>query len=405
MTREQLTARRPTRVTVASLAMLALGVVTGAVLYAGPLDPPAGPVASSYKTLNEVEPRIAINAVNTPGDADSVFRITAAGSYYLTGNVTGIAGRHGIEIAASNVSIDLMGFSVLGVAGALDGISNVVAAVDNITICNGTVSGWPGDGIQLNSGTNHAVRAVNARSNVGSGIIVDENSIVESCAASANSLDGIIVNGLNGVVRACTATGNLAQGIQLANSGSISDCSSHNNVTGFQTGIGATLVNCSARDNTADGFIVSSACVVSNCSAYSNTNDGFRASSTSTIFSNCTASFNAGDGIEVPGNCTLLGNTCDGNGVGAGSGAGIKVTGTDCRVEGNSLMRNDFGMDVQLTGNLIFRNSAAGNTTNYQIIANNKVGFIVLAPNSAVVGGSTGGAGVGSTDPWANFSY
>ncbi len=59
----------------------------------------------------------------------------------------------------------------------------------------------------------------------------------------------------------------------------------------------------------------------------------------------------------------------------------------------------------QGTGNLVIRNSASGNTTNYDIVANNKVGVIVVPPDSFAISGNTGGAGVGSTDPWANFSF
>ena len=65
--------------TAMSLAALAL-IFTATFSLAGPLDPPAGPVTSTYKTLNEVEPRTPINVVNTPGDADSLFKITAPGS-------------------------------------------------------------------------------------------------------------------------------------------------------------------------------------------------------------------------------------------------------------------------------------------------------------------------------------
>ena len=109
---------RATR-TVLSLAALAL-LITGGLLYAGPLNPPAGPVTSTYKTLTEVEPRIAINATNTPGDAigdpsPSLFKITQPGSYYLTGNITGVEDTHGIEIVASGVTLDLNGFDLLGV--------------------------------------------------------------------------------------------------------------------------------------------------------------------------------------------------------------------------------------------------------------------------------------------------
>jgi hypothetical protein len=79
------------------------------VLAQGPLTPPGAP-APTMKTLQQVEPRIEINATNTPGDADSIFKITEPGSYYLTGNVAGVSGKHGIEIAASDVTLDLMGF-------------------------------------------------------------------------------------------------------------------------------------------------------------------------------------------------------------------------------------------------------------------------------------------------------
>src|SRR5438105_3055049 len=93
---------------------------------AGDLNPPAGPVAPTHKTLTEVEPRIAINATNTPGDANSLFKITQPGSYYLTGNITGVAAKNGIAIAASGVTLDLNGFDLLGVASSLDGVSVTV---------------------------------------------------------------------------------------------------------------------------------------------------------------------------------------------------------------------------------------------------------------------------------------
>ena len=80
------------------------------LLAQGPLTPPGAP-APTMKTLDQIEPRIAINATNTPGDASSLFRIAQPGSYYLTGNITGVAGKDGIEIASSNVTIDLMGFT------------------------------------------------------------------------------------------------------------------------------------------------------------------------------------------------------------------------------------------------------------------------------------------------------
>jgi len=125
------------------LAPVAAAAVIAAagVLIAGPLTPPAGPIAPTNKTLQEVEPRIAINATNTPGDADSLFKITQPGSYYLTGNITGVVGKHGIEIVDSGVTLDLMGFDLSGIPamGAFDGVSVTNFSLTNITIRNGSV--------------------------------------------------------------------------------------------------------------------------------------------------------------------------------------------------------------------------------------------------------------------------
>jgi hypothetical protein len=62
------------------------------------------------------------------------------GSYYLTTNLTatGVAGQHGITISADHVTLDLNGFSLIGVAGSGDGI-RVPAARLNLVIYNGTV--------------------------------------------------------------------------------------------------------------------------------------------------------------------------------------------------------------------------------------------------------------------------
>ncbi len=75
----------------------------------GPLTPPGAP-APTMTTLDQVEPRITVNATNTPGDADSLYKITQPGSYYLSGNLTGVSSKIGIEIATNNVTLDLMGF-------------------------------------------------------------------------------------------------------------------------------------------------------------------------------------------------------------------------------------------------------------------------------------------------------
>src|SRR5262245_61771213 len=128
-----------------------LGIVTvfvAALARAGALTPPAGPVAPTPGP----EPRIAINAVNTPGDVDSVVLLSQAGSYYPPANARGIAGRHGIKITATGGTLGLDGFSLIGGAGSLDGV-RVPIAVFGVTIKNGVIRNWAGSGIDSLNGS------------------------------------------------------------------------------------------------------------------------------------------------------------------------------------------------------------------------------------------------------------
>jgi hypothetical protein len=91
---------------------------TGLIAAAGDLNPPAGPVAGTMKTLTEVEPRIAINATNTPGDVNSLFKITQLGPYSLTVDITRVVGptlNRDVQVTPVN-----NGFSVLSFLGFTD---------------------------------------------------------------------------------------------------------------------------------------------------------------------------------------------------------------------------------------------------------------------------------------------
>src|SRR4051794_22926117 len=80
----------------------------------GDLNPPPGPPAPTMKSLDQIEPRTPIDATHTPGDAANTFIISAPGSYYLTGNLTGVSGQTGICIASNDVTLDLGGFVLAG---------------------------------------------------------------------------------------------------------------------------------------------------------------------------------------------------------------------------------------------------------------------------------------------------
>jgi parallel beta-helix repeat protein len=116
---------------------------------------------------------------------------------------------------------------------------------------------------------------------------------------------------------------------------------------------------------------------------------------------------NGNDGIFAVSHNLLINNLCYGNGTNATTGgAGIHmVGGAGTRIEANTVNNNSWGIRVDTTNNLIIRNTASLNDTNYSIVAGNKVGTIANAPVSGAINGSTGGAGVGTTDSWANLSY
>ncbi|MDX2116614.1 MAG: right-handed parallel beta-helix repeat-containing protein [Planctomycetota bacterium] len=338
-------------------------VVAGAIVSAGPLNPAAGPVASTYKTLTEVEPRIAINLANTPGDDDSLFKITQPGSYYLTGNISGVAGKHGIEIAASNVTIDLSGFAMTGVAGSLDGITSIDYTLVDITVRNGTVRTWGNQGLDFSNAT---------------GVVV-ESVLVRECAM------GIRI-GDRARVRLCTA--------------------SNNSGSGFFLGVSSQVVECTAENNQINGIFASDGSMIINCVANANTGAGIRTNSNA-IIRGCVAQLNTSHGVMVHSNTVVSGVVSSANGFGASIGAGILAVGNANRLEDNVCNANDRGIDVDGVQNIIIRNTCSANALNWTFVGGNHYGPIidrtaVAAPPS--VNGNSATEALGSTHPNANFT-
>ncbi len=370
--------------TVLSIAAFTL-IATAGALWAGPLTPPVGPVAPTGKTLTEVEPRIAVNATNTPGDADSLFRITQPGSYYLTGNITGVVGKRGVEITVSGVTLDLNGFDLVGVPGmgAFDGVSAIFLDIGNVTVKNGSVRNWGDDGVDLGSVTaqNCRVEGVAASGNAVFGINLGRGSTASNCAVHGNTLSGINTNA------GCT----------------IVQCTAYlNGATGIATSVGCTVLACTAYQNGGSGITGGSGSTISNCTSYDNDGTGISVSTGCTV-AECTVRINTLDGILSLSAGMIRGNTCSNNGNG-GDGAGIRITNVDNRIEGNTCSGSDRGIDVDAGGNVIVRNTCSGNTTNWDVVAGNII-LVVNATAAAAVLGNAGGVAPGSTDPNANFTY
>ncbi|OAI42565.1 hypothetical protein AYO41_03980 [Verrucomicrobia bacterium SCGC AG-212-E04] len=365
------------------------------------------------KTLVEVEPRMAVNATNTPGDNTSVFRIILPGSYMLTANLNGAAGKSGIVIAASGVTLDLMGFELAGVPSGGAGIF-VSGGRTNIAIRNGTLRNWTGDGVSasssgnsqyqdlrlstnggmgLNGGANSTVVNCSARSNTSIGISTGDSSTVSNCTVQFNGGHGI-VTGLGCTVSGCTAVANSFDGINAGTANTIIGCSSYANlIRGISLGDTCTVSNCTVRSNSADGIVTSNDCTITGCTVRRNDGSGI-VGSTGTTISDCQVGFNGAHGISIATDCLVHHNNCRQNGrLGLAAGIRMGPNGQN-RIEDNNVTGNNFGIDCGGVGNIIIRNTASANGEDYSIPPNNTVGPIIGI-----------GDPITSTNPWANFSY
>jgi len=189
------------------LAGVAGWAVTTAV--AGDLNPPAGPVTPSMKTLTEVQPRTPIS--------DLPHHITQPGSYYLTGNLSNESGS--LYIESSDVTVDLNGFNIF----STDNRSAIRAdneALSQIVVRNGSVTGdGTGRGIFLR-GANMRVEDVSLRNCKYSGIAIQGgNNLVTRCTVTECSGAGIISNSPGRmIVKACVVNDNQQGGIDVRNS-------------------------------------------------------------------------------------------------------------------------------------------------------------------------------------------
>ncbi|MFG0257769.1 MAG: hypothetical protein ACF8GE_07715 [Phycisphaerales bacterium JB043] len=407
------------------------------------------------KTLDEVEPRTPI------AQADVPLTILQSGSYYLTENLAAnaIGLSAVISIAAEDVHLDLMGFSIEGsneVAQA-DHCIELDAFSDGSVIRNGTVYGALFAGIDGDFGAiGVTVEDIVSRNNSGRGIQVGAYGVVRRCTVFSNTQVGIETS-TDAMVVSCTVNAN-GRGVLTGRASVIRDVTANDNglygiftsvdcvlenVTawsndgvGIETSFGCTISRAVAAFNTGDGIKVDAFCVIATSASRSNGGDGFAMGIGSSITDSeassntgngidgaqgslvraCTASSNSFAGIRVDDDSSVIdcvarfndtngiqgdhrtmirGNACAQNGD-AGAGAGIRVTGDDGRVEGNMCSFNvKWGISIGGTDNLIARNSCA----------NNGAG---LADNYTFAGGNEVGTEVNTpvgAGAWDNISH
>jgi len=221
--------------------LVVLPVIAGQLLAQGTFPPVTLPGTPEMKTLAQVEPRTAL-----PGGSSSL-TISNPGSYYLTGNLTvGPYAAAALTISASNVSLDLNGFTIASSSGASTSSSGILirAGQQNVSIRGGGIAGFS-DGVSIEAGDSICLRfeALAIHDCYSNGIHFrgsTPGSQVSGCRISGSSTPFNGVTALGGVrVENCTldggpsSAGSQTSGLNL----SLTDFAIGNTIANYNTGI------------------------------------------------------------------------------------------------------------------------------------------------------------------------
>jgi len=268
----------------------------------------------------------------------------------VTTNLTGIAGgTNGITILVNDVTLDLSGFTLLGVTGSGSGIY-VPSSERNLAIRNGVLDSWGNQGVFAANVYNSQFERLRVSNTGGDGLQAGSNCVVLICSVSGIGGNGIDAN--NSTVISCTANGGINVGINALNNSTVIGCTASGNNTGIDVQNNSTVKDCTTSGNNASGIVVEG------------------------------------------NNCLIAGNNCSGNRGPIAIGISIDGGGSHNRIDGNTVVNNnDYGIfpSSANAGNSITRNFASGNGS---APYGNFAGNADYAPTGSV---ST------ATNPWTNF--
>ena len=327
---------------------------------AGPLIPPAGSPSPTYKTLQQVEPRGDINAINPLGAFDHP--IFVAGSYYLTDNINS-SSTYQIGVLTDNIVIDLNGFTIdgqdaaaacilvnfpggsvtirngtlvgskalaievsnpnttrvvledvtvkecvggvqLGFGGSMlrclvsgiTGNTPAIVGASDVTVRETSVAGI--NAVGMNLGDRATVQHVRVRSTGGVGILAGTEARIEG-ATVTDAGDSAIFTGDRANVRDVVVLNPGDRGVSVGARSTVTNAVVDGaNATGILTGAGSRIEGSVAENCSADGITAGSDNVIVNCIARGNGDDGIE-SSGSSVIENCVANFNVDEGIFV----------------------------------------------------------------------------------------------------------
>ncbi len=389
------------------IAVTGLAAAGAVMVTAGPLNPPAGPVGSTYKTLSEVERRVPVQSL--VGDSTALYVISQPGSYYLTGSITGASGKNGVRVLASDVTIDLKGFVMGGAGVGGDGV-HAEGSLTNVTVRNGSLSNWTGAAVSCGTCSGGLFEGLMVRGS-GQGLVIGTGAAANHCVLA--DLSGTAVSG-GSDCRATECVALRTGGIGASDGSFITGCVANEGVTGCRVGSGGGITTCTAHANNGEGITVGysfvegctstgnglttgsegieSAGTIRECTASRNWGPGIYCLLSETV--NCVSRYNASHGILSYAGF-IRQNVCVGNGAAGVWAAAIPYSDIEDNVC-NSNAGN--GISTRIAGYCsVLGNLVAGNTGIPIDTYPNFPGYI-----GASIGNSSGFV---SSDPTANFVF
>lgn len=328
-----------------SLACSLIAFAPSMLFAQGSLTPPGAP-GPTMKSLDEIytaatsakSVATAINAQNTPGNATATFVISQPGSYYLAANLAGESGKSGIVVGASDVTIDLAGFTLTGADDGIYGITGATLSEQNIHITNGTFRNWADTAVYFPSSGRCVVSDLTLIDNKDSGISLGIFSRVENCLVQGGTVGFFLDSGTS--IRKTTIFNTTGSAIALSSgNGHVEDC----NISNCSYGIGES----------AGGDARITGCIINNI-----TNTGISLCANNYVADNLISDC-AVAGIDLRcGSNVVTRNFLNGNGIAVDTSNNNKE-----QVFANTLRDNTTNF-TNLTGNYIAPTGNAGTATN-----------------------------------------
>jgi len=309
------------------------------------------------------------------------YTISDPGSYIVVADLNlGDPDQNGIEIVVGDVTLDLHGHTLLGPGPGVGDFGSGVHIMDgvrNVTISNGTIRNWRGDGVQAEGAIGCRVEKMNVYSNGGWGINAGDQARIEVCIVENNN------GGIHAAVRAMILGNQCVDsvgdvGIQSGGVCEVRDnVCSQNFLAGIHVESDCIVVGNICAGNGQEGIIGFRKCRIENNECNNNGDDGIRVDGSACVIKENIVSTNGGDGIQMLHGAEVIDNRCTNNGRTDPEGVGIRVTGINNQIRENTSRGGLYGLSLERELNIVSNNRLSGGAGSLYSVPNNQLDILI----------------------------